>query len=458
MSKKILLISPTVTLSETTRVKSPPAMRIPPLSLAILASITPDDFEIEVIDEEVENIDYDINCDLVGISCMTSNAPRAYEVGKEFKKRGKTVVYGGVHPSCMPNEALQYGDSVVSGEAEGAWEVLLEDYRKGELKPIYRNFEPDLSGYPLAKRDLVKRKGVMFDLQPIITTRGCPYSCEFCYSPEFYGRTLRHIPTDRVIEDIVKSNSKIAFFLDDNIIGKPSYAKELFTKMKPLNIKWGAQASISFVKDGELMKLARDSGCGLLFFGLETVSKDQLKNHRKGIKEINKLEDSIKRVQDLGIHFHASIVFGFDDDTESVFDDTLEFLIKNKIGSLNLNMLTPFPGTRLYKRFKEENRLLTENWRYFDCRTVVIKPKNMTPMQLFNGFLKVKTEFSSFSSILKRFPSKGNWSHPLLYAALNLGFRSTTKKQVKTRDEKMEDVYNSPIINSPQMVIYENLA
>lgn len=431
--KKILLISPGV----SPKTKTPLALRIPEIALSMIAAFTPPEYDVEIIEEELEVIDFDKECDLVGISCMTANAPRAYEVGTEFKKRGKTVVFGGMHPTVQPHEALKYGNAVVIGEAEGAWETLLKDYQNGELKPFYRNFQPDVTNYPLPRRDMTKKKG-LFNVKPILTTRGCPYDCDFCCVPEFYGRKLRHMPPHRVVEDIITAGGKLFLFLDDNIIGHPKYAIELFREIAPLNIKWAGQASVSFVKNEELMKMAQKSGCGGLFFGVESVSTTQLKKMRKSIKDISHIEDAIKKVKDFGIHFHISMVFGFDDDTEAIFDETLEFLMRNKIGTGSYNILTPYPGTKIYKKFKEQGRLLTQDWRYYDHNTVVFKPKNMTPMQLAEGHLKMRQELYKFSSIVQRFP--GNLNHPLLYLAMNIGGRAANKKIENSLHQRMEEI------------------
>ncbi len=436
MNKKILLISPSV---NSTR-KTPKELRIPEISLAYIASFTPQEFNVEILEEEVEAIDFDKDCDLVGISCVTANAPRGYEVAAEFKKRGKTVVMGGMHPTVCPDEALQYADSVVIGEAEGAWEILLKDYTSGKIKPTYRNLKPDVSNYPLPRRDLSKGK-TMFNIKPVVTTRGCPYNCDFCCVPEFFGRKLRHLDIDKVVEDLATAGSKNFLFLDDNIIGHPKYSIELFKAIKHLHIKWVGQASISFVKNTELMKTAAESGCVSLFFGLESVSKHQLDKLRKNPKDIFEVEEAIKKVRDIGILFHTSMVFGFDDDTESVFDDTLEFVLKNKVGSGSFNILTPYPGTQIYKKFKEEGRLITEDWRYYDHNTVVYKPKNLTPRQLAEGHLNFKKEFFKFGSILKRF--SGSLNHPLLYWAMNMGGRKAHKILESSFEDRLSDILSN---------------
>ena len=417
---KILLISPCADLD----VETPKGLMIPQLALHILEGLTPPEHEVMLVEEESEVLNLDEECDLVGISCMTSNAPRAYELARQFKQRGKTVVFGGVHPTILPEEALLYGDSVVVGEAEGVWEQLLEDFQNGGLERKYHHPKPSLERYIPKKYGKSDQKK-SFHAIPIMTTRGCPYNCEFCCVGDLYGKQIRHVPVSNVIREIEESQGKSFIFLDDNIIGKPKYAKELFRAMRPMKIKWVGQSSISFVHDTELMKLAAESGCAALFFGVESVSEAQLKTMRKSIKEIYKIEEAIKKVMDLGINFHASMVFGFDNDTTSAFPDTLEFLQRNKVSSASLNILTPYPGTRIYQQFKSEGRLLTTNWRHYDHSTVVFRPKHMSPDELQAGTIWVKKEFSSMSSIVQRLPA--NLSHPLLYLSLNLALRKVVR-------------------------------
>jgi radical SAM superfamily enzyme YgiQ (UPF0313 family) len=417
---KVLLISPSI----ATDIKTPEGLMIPQLALHILEGLTPPEFEVKTIEEETEKINLDEDCGLVGISCMTANAPRAYHLAQEFKKRGRKVVLGGVHPTLLPDEALRYADSVVVGEAEGIWEKVLEDFKNGALQRTYHHPKPSLERYiPLKFRKDTKKR--LFNVIPVMTTRGCPYSCEFCCVSDIFGKEIRHAPIRNVVRDIEDSRGKIFVFLDDNIIGKPSYAKELFKAITAYKIKWAGQASISFVHDVELMKLAADSGCAALFFGLESVAEAQLKTMRKSIKEIQGIEDAIKRVKDFGIHFHASMVFGFDGDTKDTFPETLNFLQRNKIGTASFNVLTPYPGTRIYEQLKREERLLTTDWKYYDHSTVVFKPKNMTPYELQTGEIWVKREFTKISSILRRL--SGNLSHPLIHLALNFGSRKNVK-------------------------------
>lgn len=392
---------------------------MPQLALYILGGLTPPEHEVTTIEEETEDIDLDQECDLVGISCMTANAPRAYELCSEFKKRGKTVVLGGVHPTILPDEALQHADCVVKGEAEGVWPIVLEDFENNDLKRTYKYPDPDLSKYvPKDFSSLTKRR--LLNLIPITTTRGCPYNCDFCCVTDLFGKKIRHIPVENVVRDIKESKAKYFMFLDDNIIGDPKYAKELFRAIKPLNINWGGQASVYLlVKDKELMQLAADSGCKVLFLGIESIGEEQSKSFKKSIKEIKELEDSLKKIKEMGILIHASMVFGLDSDKKGIFDETVKFLIKNKVSTVSFNVLTPYPGTKVYEDLKKENRLTTTDWRYYDHNTVVFEPKNMSRYELQMGKTAARKKFYSISSVLKRLP--GNMSSPFIYLAMNYG-------------------------------------
>lgn len=422
---KILLISPTIDAEQRTN----KGLMIPQLSLCILEGLTPPEHEVRIIEEETDHIDVEQECDLVGISCMTANAPRAYELCQEFKKRGKTVILGGVHPTILPDEALQHADCVVVGEAEGVWETLLKDFQNNNLKRIYHDPIPDLGKYvPKDFSKVIKKR--LFSHIPIMTTRGCPYNCDFCCVTNLFGKKIRHVPIENVVRDIRESGAKNFMFLDDNIIGHPKYAKALFKAIKPLKIKWVGQASVSLlVKDDELMQLAVESGCKVLFLGIESVSEEQLKLIRKAIKEIEHLESALKKIRKMGILILASMIFGFDNDTKEIFNETVRFLIRNKVSIVSFNILTPYPGTKIYEDLKNENRLITTDWRYYNHNTVVFKPKNMTPYELQIGKINARKKFYSISSVLKRL--LGNLYSPVIYIAINYGHMKQVKVEAK---------------------------
>jgi radical SAM superfamily enzyme YgiQ (UPF0313 family) len=422
---KILLISPTIDSEKRTN----KGLMMPQLALYILKGLTPSEHEVIIIEEEIEHIDLEQECNLIAISCMTSNAPRAYELCREFNKRGKTVVLGGVHPTILPDEALQYADCVVVGEAEGVWETLLKDFENNNLKRKYHNPLPDLGKYvPKDYSRIIKKR--LFNVVPIMTTRGCPYNCDFCCVTNLFGKKIRHIPIENVVRDIQESGAKNFMFLDDNIIGDPTYAKALFKSLIPLKVKWVGQASVSLlVNDNDLIQLAADSGCKALFFGVESVSEVQLQTMHKAIKEIDNLESAFKKIKKMGILIHASMVFGFDTDTKATFHETVQFLIKNKVSTVSFNILTPYPGTKIYEDLKKENRLTTTDWRYYDHNTVVFKPNNMTAYELQSGKVDARKQFYSISSVLNRFT--GNLYSPLIYFAVNYGHMKQVKVEAK---------------------------
>lgn len=422
---KILLVSPTVDNEKRTNKE----LMMPQLALYILEGLTPPGNEVKIIEEEAVHIDLEQECNLVGISCMTANSPRAYELCHEFKKRGKTVILGGVHPTILPDEALQHADCVVVGEAEGVWETLLKDFQNNNLKRIYHDPIPDLGKYvPKDFSKIIKKR--LFNLIPIMTTRGCPYNCDFCCVTNLFGKRVRHVPIENVIRDIQESGAKNFIFLDDNIIGDPKYAKALFKAIKPLKVKWVGQASVSLlVRDNELMQLAAESGCRKLFFGIESVSEEQLQSMRKTFKEIEHLESALKKIKKMGILIHASMIFGFDSDTKEIFNETVRFLIKNKVSTVSFNILTPYPGTKIYEDLKKENRLTTTDWRYYDHNTVVFKPTNMTPYELQTGKTDARKKFYSISSVLKRL--SGNLYNPVIYFPANYGHMKQVKVEAK---------------------------
>ncbi len=404
--------------------KSPLGLKIPQLALHILAALTPPDVELTIVDEQISDIDLKQNYDLAGISIMTANAPRGYKLAKILKEKGTKVIFGGIHASVLPEEALNYGDAVVIGEAEGIWSKVIEDFKRGQLERIYRPGPFDMSKSPLPRRDL--------NLEPVIlgykwpgffTTRGCPYNCEFCSVSDIFGKRIRHLPIPLVIKDIENSGAKIFLNLDDNVVGNPRYARELFRALAPLKIEWGGQSTISIANDRELLKLCAKSGCRGLFIGVESISANSSVNLPKTLKTIQENIDAVKIIQDAGILFHPSFVFGLDGDTKSVFDLTLDFLYKTKITTATFNILTPYPGTRLYHRLKAEDRLITEDWSRYNHSTVVFRPKNMSVEELIDGYYRLKREFYSISNICRRIARLQEISYPGLvqffYALFN---------------------------------------
>jgi|UniRef100_A0A7C3UUN6 radical SAM superfamily enzyme YgiQ (UPF0313 family) len=431
---RIELVVPSFEDEKKRRMKGK-AFRVPQLSLGILAALTPPEIEVSYQDENMADLNFDTGADLVGITTMTVTAPRAYAIAQEYRKRGAKVVLGGIHPSLLPDEALQYADSVVIGEAEYVWQELLSDFQRKELKRIYQAKERvRMEDVPFPKREIFEKKGYLLTSLFQIT-RGCPFNCDFCSAHLLFGKTFRKRPLAQVIEEIEKVHRPLIAFVDDNITGDKTYAKKLFTELIPLRKKWLGEADITIADDPELLKLARRSGCQGLFIGFESITDEGLKELNKGFLKVKTLSDKIKRIHDSGIMIEGSFIFGLDTDDKSIFERTLAFAQDNKLALASFGILTPYPGTRLEKRLREEGRIITTNWRLYDCGHTVFRPKNMTVEELQEGLDWTWWNFYSYSSIFKRIFSLGRSFIVLGIPLLILNF-SYRRMLYRTNDVK----------------------
>jgi len=404
--------------------------RFPYLALTTLAALTSDDWEITIIDENVESLNFSDLPDLAAISIMTPLAKRGYEIADTYRKKGVPIVLGGIHPTMMKDESKIHADAVVLGEAEEVWHQVLSDFKLGDLKSFYKspNF-CSLERLQIPKRDLLNRRAYFF-INTLYTTRGCPFDCEFCSVTSFYGRTYRSRPVEDVINEMGYMEGGFAFFVDDNIVGKPSYAKKLFRALIPLNIKWFSQASLSIVKDRELLDLAQRSGCKGLFVGFESLSQESLNAMGKSMNRVYDYKEAIKMIHGHGIGIQGSFIFGTDQDDQSVFSDVLRFIEKTHLEAVLFSILTPFPGTRIQATLLKENRIIDSDWERYDMNHVVFRPKKMTSRQLQDGFNWAYKKLYGYPSIIKRlFPFRISG---LFYSIQNYGFRQAWKKVLKT--------------------------
>ncbi len=377
----------------------------PSLSLPLLASLTPSEVQLEIIDEYFDDIPFDYPADLVGLSIMTPQAPRAYQIADEFKKRRKKVVMGGIHASALPEEALNHSNAVVVGEAEGIWRRVLEDFKDGRMEGIYRSPKfPELSGLPTPRYDLLKKDRYrLFKFNfPVQAGRGCPFKCEFCSVNRFFGGKYRWRPVGEVVGEIQKNHLKRIFFVDDNIIGQRSYALDLFKALIPLKIRWGGQGSLNIAKDEELLRLAGESGCGLLYIGVESISDSNFPSIGKNLFKVEDISKYFRKIHQQGIRIRASIIFGMDNDDADVFQRTAEFLIREKVAYADFNILTPMPGTEIRRRLEEEGRIRNFDWAAYDGLHAVFLPKKITPERLEEGLWQAYQEFYSIPNIFKR--------------------------------------------------------
>jgi radical SAM superfamily enzyme YgiQ (UPF0313 family) len=372
------------------------------LSLTTIAALTPPEIEVAITDENVEEIDFNEDVDLVGLTAMTMHAIRAYEIADRFRARGITVVMGGLHASSLPHEAKEHVDAVVIGEAEGVWKGLLEDFQGGRLQPFYQS--PSFCSFksqPHPRLDLLKKQHY-WTINCVQATRGCPFSCDFCSVAQFFGNTYRYRPVDEVIEEVKRLPPGYFTFVDDNIMGRPEYAKELFQKLAPLKRIWTSQGSLTMAKDTKLLQMAAKSGCYALFVGIESLTQDNLAAMNKSINNVSHYEEAIKKIRDHGIMIVGSFIFGFDHDDDSVFERTVRFCERNKIDLPIFFVLTPVPGTRLYKKMEDEGRILHHDWSRYNGSNVVFKPRLLSEETLFNGYSWAFREIYSYSSIAKR--------------------------------------------------------
>ena len=442
MTKKLLLINP----AQHNMTNLASLLRLPPASLAYLVALTPPDWTVKIVDENVEPFTFE-EADLVGFTAYTCNAPRAYEIAQLYRERGIKTVMGGVHVSVLPDEAASFVDSVVIGEAESVWREALSDFEKDEMKPLYHGERTPLNGMVKPDRSLYSRK---YRLLSVETSRGCPNDCEFCSVPAFYGRTYRQRPVEEVLDELEALNTKWFFFTDDNILGYGSKAEErairLFRGMIDRGIKkrWGCYVGIDFASNPEVMKYAKKAGCLGVFIGFESINEDALegmhkvRNLRVGV---NNYKDTIKKMHEYGIGVLGSFVLGNDGDNKDIFDKTTEFILSSNIDAIQLSILNPFPGTRLYTRLEEEGRLLRtdypNDWKHYDFMEVLFRPKNMTPEELDEGVARVYRDTTSRLTCLKRSFVSAVQTRDLLGAAsAYLGNRGAGTLWAKSSEDK----------------------
>ena len=411
-----------------------------PLCFAILKRLTPPEIETVLHDERLEPIPFDESADLVAMTVETYTARRSYEIATEFRKRGVPVVMGGYHPTFLPDEVALYADSVVTGDAEGVWQRLLEDAADGKLKPRYgaSEFQP-LDGL-IPDRSIFKGKNYS-PIELVQYGRGCKFNCDFCSIRAFYGASLRHRPIETLVTELERLKRRHIFFVDDNLFVNLEKARELFEALIPLNKLWSCQVSIDIARDPELLDLMRRSGCISVLIGFESLDQSNLKQMRKGwnTKWLD-YSTSIKRFQDAGIMIYGTFVFGYDHDTVEAFEPTVEFARQHKFLLANFNPLTPTPGAALYGTLDKQGRLLHDRWwvdpefRYGDA---TFEPRGMTATELTQGCYQARTNFNKAGSIANRmFEPRTNLRSPYragIYLLSNLvSRREIHRKQGKS--------------------------
>jgi len=383
----------------------------PSLALLTISNLTPKEHEVIILNENVEKIDFNEPVDLVAITVTVDGMNRAVEISKDFQKRCVTVIAGGIHITADPDGAVNSFDAICVGMAERVWAKILKDKENNSLKKIYYDME-NIVGKEIVSPDYdIIDKSKYLYTNIISTSRGCPFQCDFCYnSCKNILKTYINRPADDVIKDINTLKTKHIMFIDDNFIGNPKWTKELLKLIKPLKLKWNAAVTSNIVDMPELLDEMKEAGCQSLFIGFESINCKSLESVHKVQNSVNRYEKLVDEVHKRGIMINASFVFGLDEDDGSIFKSTLEWIVKNKIETVTSHILTPYPGTKLYKELLEENRIVDFNLVSYNTARVVYKPKNMTEEELYNGYLWIYKEIYTFKNIMKRLPkSKKQW-------------------------------------------------
>lgn len=408
--RKLLLVNPKRTeLGGLTRDES---IRMMPLALGIIAALTPENWEVELIDENYELFNL-AAADIVGITSFTANAPRAYEIAQICRSRSIYTVMGGVHATMCPDEALQFFDTVVIGEAENIWCRLLNDFEEGKPARRYEGELADIKTIPFVRREIFKKYPYVYDL--VQTSRGCPMGCDFCSVTQMCGKTYRERDIEDVLDELEQTNRSLLFFVDDNLINQKKGAQErairLFKGMvdRKMNKKWLSQAALNFADNDEVLYWARKSGCIMILLGVEAEKDEALKDMKKNLnlkKGVQSYEPIFRKVHKHGIGILASMIFGMESDTLQDLYARRDFIRNSSVDSYQVTILTPLPGTALYNRMKENKRIEADNypedWRLYDGTKAVLALPHLSTNQIADAMKEIWLSLYSKEPVRRR--------------------------------------------------------
>lgn len=432
--KKILLIQPTI-YSDNGKLIKRNKLYFAGLTMPLLAAITKKDWEVEICLETIEDIPFNTDASVVGIGSMGHSLRRGFEIAQEFKKRGKTVIFGGMMASLIPEKTKEFCDSVVIGDAEAVWNDILVDIENGELKNFYKKPLSKLE-YPLPRYDLLLKKKIG-NFLPVQAGRGCPNTCDFCSIYCVYKQAYLKRDIDDVLRDIryiKKLGFKKFLLIDDNIIADREYMKRLCNEIKKEKMEWMSQCAIGIAKDPELLKIVAESGCTTLSFGLESLSKDNLNKLNKSWCNPQEYEYLIKKIHDAGIDVASEMMVGLENDTKESLYATVDFIIKNKIEVPKFYIITPIPGTKYFEQATKDNVITDPAIERYSPSNAVIKTNNFSSEELTAVYWDMYKKLYTFSSIFKRtILRKSLFKHPvrcLFTLGVNLVYRSDIKNGI----------------------------
>ena len=421
---RVKLILPSLTEAKSPYWRPIKYSLFPPLGLATLAAYLPDHAEIELIDEHVETIPLDDQPDLVIIQVYITNAYRSYKLADLYRSRGSFVILGGLHVTSLPDEAALHADAIFLGPGEETFPQFLKDLAAGHPKKRYHSGLRTLEGIPPIRRDLIKRHLYLVP-NSIVVSRGCPFHCDFCYKDAFFkgGKSFYVQQVDEALAEIERLPGKHLYFLDDHLLGNQKFARGLFEGMRRMGRLWQSAATLDSILRGDLIEYAARAGLRSLFVGFETLNEKNLHLSNKKQNLGKDYQKAIQRLHDLGIMVNGSFVFGMDDDTQDVFARTVDWGVEMGLTTSTYHIMTPYPGTALFKRLDREHRILTKNWDEYDTRSVVYQTKNLSAAQLKDGYDWAYKEFYSWRNILKGSLTHQDPKHALKHFAYAGGWK-----------------------------------
>ena len=406
-----------------------------PLPIAALTGLTSAEVELAFYDDRMEAIDFDVPTDAVAIPVETYTAARAYQIASEFRRRGVPVVMGGFHATLLPDEVSRFAESVVTGEAEGIWEEVVDDLRHGTLQPRYHGEQRPLSGLRVDRRLFRGKRYLPIGL--VETGRGCRFPCEFCAIQTFYSRTYRSRPVGDVVAEIsrLKAEKRVFFFVDDNFAGDLQAGKPLLQELAKLDIRWITQMSINAAHDEGFLTELRKAGCRGVLIGFESLNEANLRLMRKRFNTMRGgFRGALDNLRRHGIFVYGTFIFGYEHDTSSSFDEAVDFAIEEGMYIAAFNHLTPFPGTPLYKRLQGERRLRFESWWLdpeYRYNELPFHPKSLSPAQVTDGCVAARRRFYAWRSIARR--SARHWRDAFVFRNYFL-VNAMHRREISQRD------------------------
>ncbi|TVM19183.1 hypothetical protein DPQ33_02155 [Oceanidesulfovibrio indonesiensis] len=423
-----------------------PLLGYPATNLALVAAVTPESFDISIVDECFEPVPYGQG-DIALITGLTHHMPNVYRIADRLRAEGTRVVLCGMHVTALPEEALDHADAVIAGEVEAVWPEVLDDYLHGSLHPRYEGRPADLGSLPLPRRDLVNRK-FYHPGEVIETTRGCPVGCGFCNVQNFYGARFRTRPPEQIEAELMEVfgprppqarwkewiarhwhadipyfiEKRLLYVMDSNLMSEPAHARKVCEVFRRVDLRWYGHVSFNVARNDEMLDLLAESGCMSVNIGFESLNQATINAVGKHTNRVTEYAECVRKLHERGIGVMGTFIVGFDEDGPEVFDRIADFALENQLETAFTLILTPLPGTRVYERMEAEGRITSRDWQDYDHGSVAFTPRNMTPSQLHWGMRSCWKRIYSLRGIRRRILRRP-FVRPFFFLPINLGFR-----------------------------------